>query len=62
MVPIPNNTNEVLERFFSPEEIAFLMRDEQFNSACALAKSPDSVDRLLLSGFDLLRRSRVSPG
>jgi hypothetical protein len=50
----------VLERFFSSEEIEFFMRDDQFSRACAQAKSPDLIDQLLLSGFEILRSSGVS--
>ncbi len=45
----------VLGRFFSGEEIDFLMKDAAFKQAFHLAKSPDSIDQLLLQGLDLVR-------
>ena len=55
MVPTIDDARGILERFFSPEEIAFLLKNDEFSHDFARAKAPEAIDQLLMSGFALIR-------
>ncbi len=57
---VSNNDKGILERCFSPDELAFLMMNDQFRADLSQARSEACFDKLVVSGSAMLRS--WSPG
>ncbi len=57
---LETNEKGILERCFSPDELSFLMLNDQFSTHFDQAKSEAYFDNLCVTGIALLRR--WSPG